>query len=196
MLRRNKESQIDGKPLLNLGPKDIVLEKLEFTAEERELYTQVESVARPSLLCSVAHADDWSRLFTSGREPRSDSTSSSRRAPSSRTTPTSSVRLPALLVSSPRWTDAPTSLDSDVASTPTAGEPSSAARASQGRADLAKRSHARGRPDRRARGRGRADKGDRACASDRAQGTGVSRSGSRKHPRPAAHCRSHLFVSA
>ena len=71
LLRRNKESQIDGKvrlfslslfwstvrsrreltsvsaflskqPLLNLGPKTITLEKLEFTADERETYTQVE----------------------------------------------------------------------------------------------------------------------------------------------------------
>jgi hypothetical protein len=32
------------QPLLTLPPKEIVLEKLEFTHEERELYTQVESV--------------------------------------------------------------------------------------------------------------------------------------------------------
>ncbi|KAL7416498.1 SNF2 family N-terminal domain-containing protein [Mrakia frigida] len=46
LLRRNKESQIDGKPLLNLGPKDILLEKLQFTDDERETYTSVETRAR------------------------------------------------------------------------------------------------------------------------------------------------------
>ncbi|KIK70117.1 hypothetical protein GYMLUDRAFT_255303 [Collybiopsis luxurians FD-317 M1] len=42
MLRRKKDSKLDGKILIELPPKDITLQRLEFSEEEREIYDAVE----------------------------------------------------------------------------------------------------------------------------------------------------------
>ena len=42
MMRRHKESTLNGQRLLTLPPKETVIEELDFTAEEREIYNQVE----------------------------------------------------------------------------------------------------------------------------------------------------------
>ena len=41
LLRRRKDSLLDGKKLVELPPKDLQLVKLEFTPEEREIYHAV-----------------------------------------------------------------------------------------------------------------------------------------------------------
>ncbi|KAM7261686.1 hypothetical protein ACFE04_020763 [Oxalis oulophora] len=46
MLRRTKETVIDGKPIINLPPKSIELNKVDFSAEERAFYTQLEADSR------------------------------------------------------------------------------------------------------------------------------------------------------
>jgi SNF2 family DNA or RNA helicase len=38
LLRRTKDSKLDGKPLLTLPPKSIELEMLQFSPEEREVH--------------------------------------------------------------------------------------------------------------------------------------------------------------
>ncbi|KAI0342316.1 hypothetical protein BDW22DRAFT_1395176 [Trametopsis cervina] len=43
LLRRKKDSKLDGKPLIELPPKIITLHKLEFTQEERDIYKMVET---------------------------------------------------------------------------------------------------------------------------------------------------------
>ncbi|KDQ22579.1 hypothetical protein PLEOSDRAFT_1109681 [Pleurotus ostreatus PC15] len=43
MIRRTKSSELDGKRLIELPPKEVELIKLEFTAEEREIYKMVEA---------------------------------------------------------------------------------------------------------------------------------------------------------
>ncbi|KAL4260457.1 SNF2/RAD54 helicase family protein [Pleurotus pulmonarius] len=43
MIRRTKSSQLDGKRLIELPPKEVELVKLEFTEEEREIYKMVEA---------------------------------------------------------------------------------------------------------------------------------------------------------
>jgi SNF2 family DNA or RNA helicase len=49
MLRRMKNSMLDGKRLIELPPKDLSLVKLEFSQEEREVY----NVVRLPILLSV-----------------------------------------------------------------------------------------------------------------------------------------------
>ncbi|XP_038995167.1 helicase-like transcription factor CHR28 isoform X2 [Hibiscus syriacus] len=46
MLRRMKGTILDGKPLINLPPKVIELKKVEFTKEERDFYTRLETESR------------------------------------------------------------------------------------------------------------------------------------------------------
>ncbi|KAL4368957.1 hypothetical protein GQ457_05G029520 [Hibiscus cannabinus] len=46
MLRRTKGTLLDGKPIINLPPKVIELKKVEFTKEERDFYTRLESDSR------------------------------------------------------------------------------------------------------------------------------------------------------
>lgn len=46
MLRRTKGSLIDGKPIISLPPKSIELRKVDFTEEERDFYTNLESESR------------------------------------------------------------------------------------------------------------------------------------------------------
>ncbi|KAK8561433.1 hypothetical protein V6N12_048504 [Hibiscus sabdariffa] len=46
MLRRTKATLIDGEPIINLPPKSIYLSKVDFTAEERAFYTQLEADSR------------------------------------------------------------------------------------------------------------------------------------------------------
>lgn len=41
LLRRKKDSQLDGKNLIDLPPKEVVLLRLEFSEEEREIYSMV-----------------------------------------------------------------------------------------------------------------------------------------------------------
>lgn len=41
LLRRNKDTVLDGKKLITLPPKTVELVQLEFCAEEREIYTAV-----------------------------------------------------------------------------------------------------------------------------------------------------------
>lgn len=41
LLRRKKDSQLDGKKLIELPTKEVVLRRLEFSEEEREIYTMV-----------------------------------------------------------------------------------------------------------------------------------------------------------
>lgn len=41
LLRRKKDTQLDGKPLIDLPPKEVVMKRLEFTEEEREIYSMV-----------------------------------------------------------------------------------------------------------------------------------------------------------
>ena len=41
LLRRKKDSQLDGKNLIELPPKEVVLLRLEFSEEEREIYSMV-----------------------------------------------------------------------------------------------------------------------------------------------------------
>lgn len=41
MIRRTKSSELDGKRLIELPPKEVELIKLEFTGEEREIYKMV-----------------------------------------------------------------------------------------------------------------------------------------------------------
>ncbi|KAA1473050.1 hypothetical protein DENSPDRAFT_219273 [Dentipellis sp. KUC8613] len=43
LLRRKKDTMLDGKHLIDLKPKEINMIKLEFTEEEREIYTMVEA---------------------------------------------------------------------------------------------------------------------------------------------------------
>lgn len=43
MIRRTKSSELDGKRLIELPPKEVELIKLEFTEEEREIYKMVGS---------------------------------------------------------------------------------------------------------------------------------------------------------
>jgi SNF2 family DNA or RNA helicase len=45
LLRRTKQSKLEGKPLLSLPPKSIELEMLQFSTDEREVH----------LLCSLSH---------------------------------------------------------------------------------------------------------------------------------------------
>ncbi|XP_022724463.1 helicase-like transcription factor CHR28 isoform X2 [Durio zibethinus] len=46
MLRRTKGTLLDGKPIINLPPKVIELKKVEFTNEERDFYSRLESDSR------------------------------------------------------------------------------------------------------------------------------------------------------
>ncbi|KAK6282168.1 hypothetical protein POUND7_015993 [Theobroma cacao] len=46
MLRRTKATLIDGEPIIKLPPKSIDLAKVDFTAEERAFYTQLEAESR------------------------------------------------------------------------------------------------------------------------------------------------------
>ncbi|KAF2305133.1 hypothetical protein GH714_001972 [Hevea brasiliensis] len=46
MLRRTKGTTIDGKPIINLPPKVVVLKKVDFTDEERDFYTRLEADSR------------------------------------------------------------------------------------------------------------------------------------------------------
>jgi len=46
LLRRTKESKLEGKPLLTLPPKLIELETLQFSPEEREIYDDFEKQAK------------------------------------------------------------------------------------------------------------------------------------------------------
>lgn len=43
LLRRKKDSTLDGKPLVVLPPKTVTLQVLDFSPEEREVYTFVET---------------------------------------------------------------------------------------------------------------------------------------------------------
>nr|GEW30504.1 helicase-like transcription factor CHR28 [Tanacetum cinerariifolium] len=46
LLRRTKATLIDGKPIISLPPKTVSMEKLDFTDEELELYTNLEENSR------------------------------------------------------------------------------------------------------------------------------------------------------
>ncbi|XWS15697.1 hypothetical protein CRYUN_Cryun34aG0024000 [Craigia yunnanensis] len=46
MLRRTKGTLLDGKPIINLPPKVIELKKVEFTKEERDFYSRLETDSR------------------------------------------------------------------------------------------------------------------------------------------------------
>lgn len=46
MLRRTKGTLIDGQPIISLPPKDIKLNKVEFSAEERAFYSKLEAASR------------------------------------------------------------------------------------------------------------------------------------------------------
>ncbi|KAE8696603.1 SNF2 domain-containing protein [Hibiscus syriacus] len=46
MLRRTKATLIDGEPIIKLPPKSINMSKVDFTAEERAFYTQLEADSR------------------------------------------------------------------------------------------------------------------------------------------------------
>ncbi|KAL4347297.1 hypothetical protein GQ457_17G004550 [Hibiscus cannabinus] len=46
MLRRTKATLIDGEPIIKLPPKSVHMSKVEFTAEERAFYTQLEADSR------------------------------------------------------------------------------------------------------------------------------------------------------
>ncbi|MQL80097.1 hypothetical protein Taro_012571 [Colocasia esculenta] len=46
MLRRTKGMLIDGKPIINLPPKTIVLKKVDFSVEERAFYSRLEAESR------------------------------------------------------------------------------------------------------------------------------------------------------
>ncbi|XVE92956.1 hypothetical protein REPUB_Repub01dG0148800 [Reevesia pubescens] len=46
MLRRTKATLIDGEPIINLPSKSIHMSKVDFTAEERAFYTQLEAYSR------------------------------------------------------------------------------------------------------------------------------------------------------
>lgn len=46
MLRRTKESELHGKKILQLPPKTIDMVELDFTEEERAIYTAIETAAR------------------------------------------------------------------------------------------------------------------------------------------------------
>ncbi|KAE8668292.1 putative protein arginine N-methyltransferase 6-like [Hibiscus syriacus] len=46
MLRRTKATLINGEPIINLPPKSIHMSKVDFTAEERDFYTQLEADSR------------------------------------------------------------------------------------------------------------------------------------------------------
>ena len=46
MLRRTKESELDGKKILQLPPKTVEIVQLEFSPEERAVYASVEQRAR------------------------------------------------------------------------------------------------------------------------------------------------------
>lgn len=43
LLRRKKDTKLDDKPLIELPPKEVVLKRLEFTEEEREIYSMVSN---------------------------------------------------------------------------------------------------------------------------------------------------------
>lgn len=46
MLRRNKDTEVDGKRILNLPPKTTNMDPLHFEAEERAIYAAIEQRAR------------------------------------------------------------------------------------------------------------------------------------------------------
>ncbi|XP_068668261.1 helicase-like transcription factor CHR28 isoform X2 [Aristolochia californica] len=46
MLRRTKGSLLDGKPIINLPPKTVLLKKVDFSGEEREFYSRLEADSR------------------------------------------------------------------------------------------------------------------------------------------------------
>ncbi|TYI37251.1 hypothetical protein ES332_A03G199700v1 [Gossypium tomentosum] len=46
MLRRTKATLIDGEPIIKLPPKSVLMLKVDFTAEERDFYTQLEADSR------------------------------------------------------------------------------------------------------------------------------------------------------
>ncbi|GAB2275316.1 hypothetical protein Dimus_010079 [Dionaea muscipula] len=46
MLRRTKETLLDGTPIIKLPPKNVELQKVNFTAEERSFYTKLETESR------------------------------------------------------------------------------------------------------------------------------------------------------
>lgn len=52
LLRRNKDTVLDGKKLITLPPKTVELVKLEFCSEEREIYKAVSMALHPFLLRS------------------------------------------------------------------------------------------------------------------------------------------------
>lgn len=46
MLRRTKDSTLNGKKILQLPPRTIEMVEMEFTEEERAIYAQIEADAR------------------------------------------------------------------------------------------------------------------------------------------------------
>ena len=50
LLRRTKESKLDGKPILELKPKHIEVEYVEFSAEERQVWVLVINLKTRCLL--------------------------------------------------------------------------------------------------------------------------------------------------
>ncbi|KAL2931938.1 Helicase-like transcription factor CHR28 [Bienertia sinuspersici] len=46
MLRRTKGTLLDGKPIINLPPKSVMLKKVEFSEEERDFYSRLEADSR------------------------------------------------------------------------------------------------------------------------------------------------------
>ncbi|KAK7047584.1 hypothetical protein VNI00_006352 [Paramarasmius palmivorus] len=49
LLRRTKDSQLEGEPLLRLPPKDIEVVKLQFSDDERDIYENFENTSRRSI---------------------------------------------------------------------------------------------------------------------------------------------------
>ena len=75
LLRRRKDSKLDGKNLIELPPKYVDLVKLDFSPEEQAIYQAVYTVLIPSccliILIPASRWNPevkWSSITTSGRE--------------------------------------------------------------------------------------------------------------------------------
>ena len=68
LLRRRKDSELDGKKLIELPKKTIELCALEFTQEERDIYDVVGCLTRPNVACSLKRScrskDAWRPSLT------------------------------------------------------------------------------------------------------------------------------------
>ena len=74
MLRRRKDTELDGRRLVELPPKEVVLTKLEFSQDERDIYKAIETQSQikfnkylraGTVLKNYMHGELWSSFLLS-----------------------------------------------------------------------------------------------------------------------------------